>query len=273
MIDVIIPAYNCEKTLDRTLSSFVCQTDKDFKIYLIDDCSTQDIKTIVDRYNNLLDITYIRNEHNVGCGMSRQVGIDNSHSNYFMFCDSDDIVMPYIVNVFNRTVKYHENVDLVKTSFYMQDLRDNDHRLFEISSNLTWCHGILYSRKLFNDFNIKNLSQYTKWGDDNYINIITSTLSRNTIVVPLYTYIWMQDNQSSITNDATQTVKDKAHDITYLNCIFDSFHHILKYKNDLSNLETTVTGVKKYTVDKYKNDYNINKIYKKIKKLFDEHSK
>ena len=71
MIDVIIPAYNCEKTLARTLSSLVAQTDSDFHTIVVDDCSTQDIKSIVNDFSKQLNITYIRNEANMGCGMSR----------------------------------------------------------------------------------------------------------------------------------------------------------------------------------------------------------
>jgi glycosyltransferase involved in cell wall biosynthesis len=61
MINVIIPAYNCCLTLGRTLSSLVAQTDENFEVIIVDDCSTEDIKSIVDDYSNKLNITYIRN--------------------------------------------------------------------------------------------------------------------------------------------------------------------------------------------------------------------
>ena len=64
MIDVIIPAYNCKSTLERTLGSLVAQTDPNFKVIIVDDCSTEDIKSIVDDYSSKLKITYIRNEEN-----------------------------------------------------------------------------------------------------------------------------------------------------------------------------------------------------------------
>ena len=40
MINVIIPAYNCSKTLERTLASLVAQTDQNFEVIIVDDCST-----------------------------------------------------------------------------------------------------------------------------------------------------------------------------------------------------------------------------------------
>ena len=39
MINVIIPAYNCSKTLGRTLASLVAQTDQNFEVIIIDDGS------------------------------------------------------------------------------------------------------------------------------------------------------------------------------------------------------------------------------------------
>ena len=53
MIDIIIPAYNCSQTLNRTLGSLVAQTDSNFKVIIVDDCSTENIKPIIDRYNSV----------------------------------------------------------------------------------------------------------------------------------------------------------------------------------------------------------------------------
>lgn len=77
MIDVIIPAYNCSKTIRKTLSSLVAQTDKNFNVIIVDDCSSESFSDIVDDFRELLNITYIKNDVNVGPGMSRQVGINN----------------------------------------------------------------------------------------------------------------------------------------------------------------------------------------------------
>jgi glycosyltransferase involved in cell wall biosynthesis len=57
---IIIPAYNCAKYLPRALNSLVAQTDQNFNVVLVDDCSIEDIKSISDQYN-MLNLTYIRN--------------------------------------------------------------------------------------------------------------------------------------------------------------------------------------------------------------------
>ena len=71
-IEIIIPAYNCTKTLHRTLSSLECQTDTDFLVHVVDDCSTEDLSHIIDMHKTL-NIRVTRNKKNLGCGMTRQV--------------------------------------------------------------------------------------------------------------------------------------------------------------------------------------------------------
>ena len=97
MINVIIPAYNCSKTLGRTLASLVAQTDQNFEVIIVDDCSTENIKNIIDDYSNKLKIIYIRNKKNIGCGMSRKVGFDNATQKFIIFLDLDECFMHYKV--------------------------------------------------------------------------------------------------------------------------------------------------------------------------------
>lgn len=118
MINVIIPAYNCRATLNRTLSSLVAQTDNQFETIVVDDCSTEDIKSIVDEYTSKLNIIYIRNEKNLGCGMTRQVGIDSATQKFITFLDSDDMFMPYTVEMFNSVIEANPNTQYLHTHFY-----------------------------------------------------------------------------------------------------------------------------------------------------------
>lgn len=70
-MEIIIPAYNCMDTIKKALDSLVEQTNKNFTVLVIDDCSTQPIVSIIGLYKEKLNIRYIRNSCNVGCGMSR----------------------------------------------------------------------------------------------------------------------------------------------------------------------------------------------------------
>lgn len=169
MINVIIPAYNCAKTLGRTLSSLAAQTDTNFELIIVDDCSIEDIKSIVDKFSDCLKIKYIRNETNIGCGMSRQVGIDNATCKYITFLDSDDMFFPYTIETFNELIESNPNLEYLHTYFYEQVVKGNEHKMFLHKDNWTCCHGKLYNVELIRKYGIKN-SPDVKWADDSYFN-------------------------------------------------------------------------------------------------------
>ncbi|HEY4194325.1 MAG TPA: glycosyltransferase family A protein [Mucilaginibacter sp.] len=62
---IIIPAYKI-KYFDAALSSIAAQTNKNFKVYVCDDGSKEDIKSVTDKYLNQLNIQYYRFEDNAG---------------------------------------------------------------------------------------------------------------------------------------------------------------------------------------------------------------
>ena len=49
-VSVIIPIYNAEKYLRKTLDSILVQTYKDIEIVLVDDCSNDDSANIIKEY-------------------------------------------------------------------------------------------------------------------------------------------------------------------------------------------------------------------------------
>lgn len=89
LISVIIPTYNRENTIEKSLQSVVNQTYKTIEIIVIDDGSIDNTENIV---KNIQDerILYIKQE-NKGVSRARNTGILNSKGEYIAFQDSDDI--------------------------------------------------------------------------------------------------------------------------------------------------------------------------------------
>jgi glycosyltransferase involved in cell wall biosynthesis len=102
-VDVVIPVYNPGGYLDEALKSCLSQSYKNFNIIVVDDCSTQNVKSITDRYDQ---VKYMRNSKNMGPGASRNIGIKNSSSELVSFLDSDDVwnqdKLLYSVNEFKK---------------------------------------------------------------------------------------------------------------------------------------------------------------------------
>ncbi len=93
---VVIPCYNCSKTIEQALESLVKQTFKDFEVILIDDASLDFDLTIsvINLYKSKLHINLIRNACNMNGAYSRNKGIEAATGDFIAFLDSDDTWVP-----------------------------------------------------------------------------------------------------------------------------------------------------------------------------------
>lgn len=89
---VIIPAYNCEKTIAHTVDSIEAVHIDKMEIILIDDgstdCTNKICKTLIDKYSN---VKYYYQE-NAGVSAARNNGVQVADGKYILFLDSDDTV-------------------------------------------------------------------------------------------------------------------------------------------------------------------------------------
>ena len=91
-ISVIIPVYNSGKYIVKCLDSIKNQSINDYEIVIINDGSTDNSGEIIQNYiknNKDINIDYYEIT-NHGVSYARNIGIDNSKSDYIMFVDSDD---------------------------------------------------------------------------------------------------------------------------------------------------------------------------------------
>lgn len=87
---IIIPLYNKENFIVKTVNSVLNQTFQDFEIIIVEDCSTDTSKSIA--YSIVSDkIKLIEHEKNKGLSASRNTGIKNASSDFIVFLDADDI--------------------------------------------------------------------------------------------------------------------------------------------------------------------------------------
>ena len=108
MIDIIIPVYNTPIIdLKRCLDSINNQTYKNYKVYIIDDGSEDEVRYYLDNYivdkNNFM-VKHIKNS---GVSNARNVGMKLSENKYIAFVDSDDTVeAKFLEEATIRTVPY-----------------------------------------------------------------------------------------------------------------------------------------------------------------------
>lgn len=94
MVSIIVPAYNCIKSLECCVGSIRQQTYTSFELILVDDGSADGSGELCDKF--AAEDTRIRVIHkpNGGVSSARNAGIDAVTGEYITFCDSDDYLEP-----------------------------------------------------------------------------------------------------------------------------------------------------------------------------------
>ena len=104
IISVIIPVFNCEKTIKYAISSIQNQNVTDIEIILINDFSKDNSLNIIQEIQNFdKRIVIINNEKNMGSLYTRSIGILMAKGIYIFALDNDD--MFFQEDIFDTTYK------------------------------------------------------------------------------------------------------------------------------------------------------------------------
>jgi glycosyltransferase involved in cell wall biosynthesis len=106
-ISVIMPVYNASNYLAEAIESITNQTFTDFELILLNDCSTDNSKDIIEHYLSKDNrILFIDKKQNVGPALLRNEGINIAKGEFIALNDSDDIALP---TRFEKQLKAFEN--------------------------------------------------------------------------------------------------------------------------------------------------------------------
>lgn len=92
LISVILPIYNVEKVLRRSVDSVLAQTYGNIEVILVDDGSPDGCPEICDEYAKKDLRVRVIHQQNGGLSSARNRGIDESMGEFIAFVDSDDYV-------------------------------------------------------------------------------------------------------------------------------------------------------------------------------------
>lgn len=106
MISVVIPLFNKAHTIERTLSTVLAQTFKEFEVVIINDGSTDNGVAVIEYFTNDFRVKII-SQTNQGVSVARNQGVVHSKYNYIAFLDGDDEWSPtYLEFVYKAICKF-----------------------------------------------------------------------------------------------------------------------------------------------------------------------
>lgn len=240
LISIIVPVYNSEKFLKRTVQSILDQTYQNFELILINDGSTDNSGLICENFATADSRVHIFHMKNGGISVAQNRGLDEAKGEYLTFCDNDDLYHPQYLEVLAGALEQTDadiakgrtqslgmsELESLKLHEFHYDLKDLNLTLFDnplkkyhdiflkivkmwgkesyYFNEANWCK--LYKRELFNEVRFP----VGKYAQDVAISAHILIKAKIVVDVDAVIYYWIQHAQS-VTHD-----KDKRRNYKFL---------------------------------------------------------
>lgn len=119
-ISVLMPVYNGEKTLPRSLDSLLDQGVLPFELVIVNDCSTDHTQALLEQFAKNapknINVKVIYQEENGGVAKARNVALSHAKGEYILWLDADDY---YVPNAFEKLLALPKS-DIIGYNYYLQ---------------------------------------------------------------------------------------------------------------------------------------------------------
>tara|TARA_B100000795_G_scaffold269791_1_gene260418 strand:- start:10168 stop:10914 length:747 start_codon:yes stop_codon:yes gene_type:complete len=177
LISIIMPYYKKKSFFLESVNSALNQTYQNIEIIIIyDDSDDSDLKYIYEVQKLDSRIKVIKNDYNIGAGLSRNIGILQSKGSYVAFLDCDDL---WVKDKLERQLNFMENNKILfsHTSYYVINYKNEiiknkkaakkttfDNLLLDCQVGLS---TVMLDKKLINDDckfpNLKTKEDFVLW--------------------------------------------------------------------------------------------------------------
>ena len=248
-VSVIVPVYNTEKYLKKSIDSLLKQNFEDYEIIVINDLSPDNAEEIIKSYNDK-KIVYIKNKTNKGIGYNRNLGIKKAKGEYVCFIDSDDYVKEdFISKMYNYSKE--NNLDLCVCDYVNVDEDGNKLKEFNLSdfcitnyeeNNKILCEiNLAPWNKLYKkDMLVKNKIEFSETLKYEDLSFVALSIKNSKKIGKINEQL----NYYTIHNNSETTTRDKR--------VFDIFKQLdivrNEYKSGKYLDELTVSVLLNYTI-------------------------
>lgn len=175
LVSIIMPAYNCESTIRKSIKSVLNQTYSNFELIITNDNSTDSTQNIIEEFS-IIDkrIKYYINGYLPGAANSRNNSIKNSSGDIISFLDTDDIWSPKKLELQIEAMN-RNNCLAAHSSYYRVDEIGNNISLVKPREKVTYKDMLthnhignltgIYNAKILGKFYQKNIGHedYEMW--------------------------------------------------------------------------------------------------------------
>lgn len=211
-VSIIMPCYNCGTLIDETMQSLQNQTYQNFEVICVNDGSTDNTLSVLEKWQQKGMNIKIINQTNGGVSVARNRGIKEVIGKYVLFLDSDDAYHPESIERLICAIET-SGADIAycklnrrKDAVYNCIAKDEPYTLqtqTEAMNNLLYRMGdfgfccYIYKTEKLHSLNLE-FDINTKFGEDREFNwkYITHCQSAAYIDMPLY---WYRVNNASAT--------------------------------------------------------------------------
>ena len=192
-ISVIIPVYNQEKYLKKSLESIVNQTIgiENINVIIVNDKSTDNSLAILEEYaSKYPTIKIINHKVNKGAGAAKNTGMEYVNSDYLTFLDSDDYLEEDFIEKALNSIKSN-NCDLLIANWRIFPEDENSIHKPQITqdkviNSISEKPLLVFSTSACGKIYHKNLYEYLKFSnttyDDNLVAIESLLNSKRTFL-------------------------------------------------------------------------------------------
>ena len=150
-VSIIIPVYNIKTLLPRCVASLQAQTWQDFEVWLVDDGSTDGSGPLCDELAVKDARIHVLHKENGGQGLARDLGLDHAQGEYICYVDSDDEVLPNLLEDALRAAR-EADADIVCYGYYKQPLDGEGNALQRSGPRLPALSGVYTYEEFWKNF-------------------------------------------------------------------------------------------------------------------------
>lgn len=121
---IIVPIYNAEKTILRTLERIAALDFADYECILVNDGSTDQTAAIIKSFIAEQPQFRLETVVNGGPGHARNRGIELAQGDYLLFFDADDHPASSLLGRYHTLLKEEPDLDLIISSFVFSEVQE-----------------------------------------------------------------------------------------------------------------------------------------------------